>query len=122
MFPEAVLGIFPQAGSYLVPDYNILIENQQVNPFSIPLISNEETELEILPQGSKPVASVKEEEILTPFPIDEAQEEIILNVKAGKSVVVQGPPGSGKSQLICNLTERLSQSTTMCLSPRLRSR
>ncbi|KAA0991292.1 AAA domain-containing protein [Dyadobacter aurulentus] len=104
LFPEAVLGIFPQAGSYLVPDYNILIENQQINSLSIPLIRNDERELEVLQPDSKPVASVKEEDILTPFPIDEAQEEIILNVKSGKSVVVQGPPGSGKSQMICNLT------------------
>ena len=40
---------------------------------------------------------------INPFSIDESQEEIILAVKSGKSVVVQGPPGSGKSQLICNL-------------------
>ena len=26
LYPEAVLGIFPQAGSYLVPDYNVLLE------------------------------------------------------------------------------------------------
>ena len=47
--------------------------------------------------------SQEEEDTLTPFPIDASQEEIILAVKSGQSVVVQGPPGSGKSQLICNL-------------------
>ena len=28
LFPEAVLGIFPQAGSYLVPDYEFLIAHK----------------------------------------------------------------------------------------------
>ncbi|MCF2491114.1 AAA domain-containing protein [Dyadobacter sp. CY347] len=106
LFPEAVLGIFPQAGSYLVPDYNLLLENTQDATFSIPLLSEDQTELEEqmdvldLPVQNK---TVREEEILTPFPVDQSQEEIILAVKSGKSVVVQGPPGSGKSQLICNL-------------------
>jgi energy-coupling factor transporter ATP-binding protein EcfA2 len=114
LYPEAVLGIFPQAGSYLVPDYNNLIKIFEEKPFSIPLI-NAEWEPESSEEGSKLAeeisdfeaktsrSKVREEELLTPFPLDEAQEEIILQVKAGKSVVVQGPPGSGKSQLICNL-------------------
>jgi hypothetical protein len=108
LFPEAVLGIFPQAGSYLVPDYNVLLERAQEPSFAIPLISNDDLDEdwndgEVVmdaPFNNKPV---KEEEILTPFPVDQSQEEIILAVKSGKSVVVQGPPGSGKSQLICNL-------------------
>lgn len=29
LFPEAVLGIFPQSGSYLVPDYSYLLEKEQ---------------------------------------------------------------------------------------------
>ncbi|KAA6440689.1 DUF4011 domain-containing protein [Dyadobacter flavalbus] len=106
LYPEAVLGIFPQAGSYLVPDYNNLLENFEENPFAFPLIGIEQDENRS-PESSENLVSniteVKEEEILTPFAIDESQEEIILSVKSGKSVVVQGPPGSGKSQLICNL-------------------
>jgi hypothetical protein len=106
LFPEAVLGIFPQAGSYLVPDYNNLLESFAEKPFSIPLISEEDDEMDAtddLVAPSVPIRNVKEEETLTPFAIDESQEEIIMAVKSGKSVVVQGPPGSGKSQLICNL-------------------
>ncbi|KQS33271.1 AAA domain-containing protein [Dyadobacter sp. Leaf189] len=109
LYPEAVLGIFPQAGSYLVPDYNALITAFDEQPFSVPLINAEEegytedqeNNLSLAAQSN--VSKVREEEILTPFPVDEAQEDIILQVKTGKSVVVQGPPGSGKSQLICNL-------------------
>lgn len=110
LYPEAVLGIFPQAGSYLVPDYNRLLDLEEEEGFRIPLIDfTDETDGEFenlanlreLPSAeSRPS---KEEDVLTPFPVDESQEEIILAVKSGRSVVVQGPPGSGKSQLICNL-------------------
>lgn len=107
LFPEAVLGIFPQAGSYLVPDYNALLEMSEDENFQMLLLENEADEnrkpeeSEMIIKDSQPL--IKEEQILTPFAIDESQEAIIRSVKAGQSVVVQGPPGSGKSQLICNL-------------------
>lgn len=110
LFPEAVLGIFPQAGSYLVPDYNRLLEVSVEADFTIPLIGITEDEgpdVNTIDEPEKVPApeprQSREEDVLTPFPIDESQEEIILAVKSGRSVVVQGPPGSGKSQLICNL-------------------
>jgi len=107
LFPEAVLGIFPQAGSYLVPDYNALLDMSTDSSFNMLLLDNEaegnlQHEEKETHSKSNP-ASLKEEQILTPFAIDESQEVIIRSVKSGKSVVVQGPPGSGKSQLICNL-------------------
>ncbi|WP_426292916.1 AAA domain-containing protein [Dyadobacter endophyticus] len=108
LYPEAVLGIFPQAGSYLVPDYNKLLDLEEEDGFNLPLIgfANEadeeisDFEPELPMRENRPS---KEEDVLTPFSVDESQEEIILAVKSGRSVVVQGPPGSGKSQLICNL-------------------
>jgi len=105
LFPEAVLGIFPQAGSYLVPDYNLLLAKFEEHPFEMLLIKeeNEDTGFEDILAKAENHSSIREEEIFTPFAIDESQEEIIRSVKSGKSVVVQGPPGSGKSQLICNL-------------------
>jgi hypothetical protein len=108
LYPEAVLGIFPQAGSYLVPDYNTLLDLAEEEQFQIPLIgfSDESTDEYSQPAVQMPVPEnrqTREEDVLTPFPVDESQEEIILAVKSGRSVVVQGPPGSGKSQLICNL-------------------
>lgn len=105
LYPEAVLGIFPQAGSYLVPDYNRLLDLADDPHFSIPLVGFEDDNAS--ESGAQEPASdvrpTREEDMLTPFSIDESQEEIMLAVKSGRSVVVQGPPGSGKSQLICNL-------------------
>lgn len=108
LYPEAVLGIFPQAGSYLVPDYNRLLDLEEEGDFELPLVGfseeaeehNGDLDTETPVRENRPS---KEEDVLTPFPVDESQEEIILAVKSGRSVVVQGPPGSGKSQLICNL-------------------
>ena len=100
LFPEAVLGIFPQAGSQLVPDYLQLLENDSIKDleqfFLDKNISVSET--------AQPVASqIKEEKLYTPFMLDAYQEDAIKAVKRGQSIVVQGPPGTGKSQLICNL-------------------
>jgi hypothetical protein len=103
LFSEAVLGIFPQAGSYLVPDYNLLLENSAEQPIPLLLLKDEFLDATVTAQTDTRTPPIKEESILTPFAVDESQEEIIRSVKAGKSVVVQGPPGSGKSQLICNL-------------------
>ncbi|MGG7662723.1 AAA domain-containing protein [Dyadobacter sp. BHUBP1] len=108
LYPEAVLGIFPQAGSYLVPDYNRLLDLLEREPhIKLPLIDSAEETVDgshFAPElPVRESRQAREEDVLTPFPVDESQEEIILAVKSGRSVVVQGPPGSGKSQLICNL-------------------
>lgn len=101
LFPEAVLGIFPQAGSHLVPDYLHLLEAEtfsDLEEFFERLSSNPESG-----DGLKSKDLVREEEVFTPFPLDAYQEQAIHMVRKGNSIVVQGPPGTGKSQLICNL-------------------
>ena len=53
-------------------------------------------------QQKKPEA-IKESETFTAFPQDATQELALTKIKQGELLVVQGPPGSGKSQLIANL-------------------
>ncbi len=102
LMPEAVLGIFPQAGSFLVPDYDqLLAEKERLIP-----VGNEEQELETIAPLLPPLTgspALKEGSLLLPLPVDASQEAAVRAVKAGQSVVVQGPPGTGKSQLIANL-------------------
>lgn len=102
LFPEAVLGIFPQAGSYLVPDYVELIEEHKIGSLEEFFMSKNQAEQQSL-LFSNFIQLVKEEKIFTGFPLDAWQENILKATKIGYSVVVQGPPGTGKSQLICNL-------------------
>lgn len=100
MYPQAVLGIFPQSGSYLVPDYVKLIEdntNEDLEDFFLKKTREEnEHQLALFDR-------VNEENTFTPFPLDAYQEHALKEIKKGKSLVVQGPPGTGKSQLISNL-------------------
>jgi hypothetical protein len=103
LYPEAVLGIFPQAGSQLVPDYLQLIENdtfQDLESFFQRKGVGENSDESPQPLNNH---AVKEEKIFAPFDIDAYQENAIKQIKHGNSIVVQGPPGTGKSQLICNL-------------------
>ncbi|HAR20670.1 MAG TPA: DNA helicase I, partial [Cytophagales bacterium] len=105
LFNEAVLGIFPQAGSYLVPDYDALISKQEVaessqdstSAYSIEAFFN--TKTDVLRKG----IAIKESDMHAPFALDASQENALRQIKSGQSLVVQGPPGTGKSQLICNL-------------------
>ncbi len=92
---QAVMGLFPQADSYLVPDYEWMIENLEFPSLEEFFISKREEHI---------FPIVKEEQTFAPFSLDAFQEHAIHEVKKGKSVSVQGPPGTGKSQLICNLT------------------
>jgi len=97
MFPEAVLGIFPQAGSYLVPDYLHLLEkgnHADMADFFSEALQNDETRYS---------DRVREENTFTPFRMDAFQEHALAQVKREQSLVIQGPPGSGKSQLISNM-------------------
>ena len=99
MYPEAVLGIFPQAGSYLVPDYLKLIEQEESKSLEEFFVKRVQPDINQMGLFNR----VKEEDTFTPFPLDGYQEKAIKEVKKGNSIVVQGPPGTGKSQLICNL-------------------
>lgn len=101
LFPKAVLGIFPQAGSYLVPDYLHLLEEQSIQDLEqfFEARSVEQTKSD----PTNFLQQVKEEKVYSVFPQDVWQENAFKAAKLGHSLVVQGPPGTGKSQLICNL-------------------
>ena len=92
LYSEAVLGVFPQAGSYLAPDYEALLAQWPSQPDGL-LASTDHL------AGAAP----KEEHTFAAFAQDASQERALQRVKAGESLVVQGPPGTGKSQLIANL-------------------
>ena len=103
LFPEAVLGIFPQSGSNLVQDYTALSE---LNQFKDLDEFFEERSASSEDSGHSPyyfLGQISEEKTFTPFKLDAYQENALKAVKKGYSIVVQGPPGTGKSQLICNL-------------------
>lgn len=96
---QAVLGIFPQSDSALMQDYETIEANPQ--DFDLEALFNPQ-------EPTKPVVEFRpefmpEETRFFVTDIDQSQEEAILKVKAGKSIVLHGPPGTGKSQVIVNL-------------------
>ena len=105
--PEAVLGIFPQADSYLVPDYDFLMGKDDWESLDDFFAAKAQHDTSFEDENFNAyryfLDKVKEEETFTPFRLDAFQENAIKAVKKGNSLVVQGPPGTGKSQLICNL-------------------
>ncbi len=103
LFPEAVLGIFPQAGSYLVPDYLDLIKNEKIQDLEEFFLQRSMVETNSTPKSLDFIHRVKEDKVYSAFSMDVWQENSLKAVKLGNSIVVQGPPGTGKSQLICNL-------------------
>ena len=107
----AILGNFPQGNSALLKDYDELIalaENYNTD-FGIlgELLgvgenfyeeSMENDELEINKKQEK-----RENEKFYVLDSDASQEEIIEEIDYQKGLVVHGPPGTGKSQVIVNL-------------------
>ncbi len=103
LYPEAVLGVFPQSGSYLAPDYEKLLEDNGQWIMHNRQQPNGVTNTNDLRLATGDLKSIKEAETFTAFPQDASQELALKRIKQGESLVVQGPPGSGKSQLIANL-------------------
>src|SRR5690606_23349465 len=91
---EAVLGLYPQAASYLLGDYDELLQRSGLQ---------EMEDLFTGPDAGITQAAPQAQHTFTAFAMDASQEAALQQVKQGRSLVVQGPPGTGKSQLICNL-------------------
>ncbi|MFD0824393.1 AAA domain-containing protein [Neobacillus sp. M.A.Huq-85] len=114
LLENAVIGNFPQGGSSLVKDYEELILRSEDGHLSLageliePLAEEVEDNGDQL-ESEKDVPK-KESEVLTLLQADGSQEEIIKEARYKKGIVVHGPPGTGKSQVIVNLiTDALQQ-------------
>jgi hypothetical protein len=104
LYPESVVGIFPQAGSFLIPDYSEMLEKNEFKSLEDFFLSKTIEVEDINPVSAGYFEKkIREENIFAPFQLDAWQENALRAVKQGHSLVVQGPPGTGKSQLLCNL-------------------
>lgn len=90
----AVVGIFPQSDSALLQDYEVL--EREAEHFELQRF------FEPRPKTA-PGPTPSENESFFVSSVDQSQEEALLRVRAGESVVLHGPPGTGKSQVILNL-------------------
>ncbi|MFQ5999033.1 MAG: DUF4011 domain-containing protein, partial [Candidatus Bathyarchaeia archaeon] len=103
-----VLGSFPQASSAIYQDYNALIEKAKSGETDQGIIDNL---LEVPADETKPKSGlypreldeVSDTQLNCVLPSDASQDSVIIEAQEADSVVVRGPPGTGKSQLITNL-------------------
>lgn len=95
VFPRAVLGIFSPGGS-VYQEYEEWIQTEQSESLELYF----EHKLNPAPTHK---SKVREEQLHTLLPYDDSQLRVLKALQAGESMVVQGPPGSGKSQLIANV-------------------
>ncbi|MGE8021522.1 AAA domain-containing protein [Peribacillus frigoritolerans] len=109
LLENAVIGDFPQGGSSIVRDYDELINLSENSSLSLvgEMINSEENqsiEAGVLPSGVEKDEQTREkEDILNLLQTDGSQEEILREARHQKGLVVHGPPGTGKSQVIVNL-------------------
>ncbi|MDI1322638.1 MAG: AAA domain-containing protein, partial [Algoriphagus sp.] len=91
----ALIGQFAQKGSFLFREYEELMEKMGD-------LSLEDLFHQFFASGEK-LPIPREDQLFPVFPLDASQENVLVQVRQGKSLVVEGPPGTGKSQLIANL-------------------
>ena len=104
---HAIIGNFPQADNEIYKDYDELIKNAR--ELGVGIIGNL---VDVEEPNSEPsdfdeshinIDNTSDTELNLVLSSDSSQDEVILESKKSDLVIVRGPPGTGKSQVIVNL-------------------
>ena len=106
--PSAVVGNFPQGSTAIFHDYELMIERAQAGETDQGIIDDllDAPYLRRSPvKAASPVDldSLPDREMNLVLPTDSSQDAVIVEAQQAECVVVRGPPGTGKSQVIVNL-------------------
>jgi tellurite resistance protein/RecA/RadA recombinase len=101
----AVIGLFPQSSSDLLQDYDGLLKELSSPHTDVgALLAAASTLLPEALAGQRTIASSAAADDWTPvIPADPSQRSVIAECRRQGATVVDGPPGTGKSQVIVNL-------------------
>jgi len=124
---HAVLGLFPQSGSDLLPDYDGLLKDlanpelalEQVMGCAFEILpatwrntlgstsgaANPESPADMTRSAALPFgpSSDNAPPVIPVIGADPSQRQVIETARRARALVVDGPPGTGKSQVIVNL-------------------
>ncbi len=106
--PTAVVGNFPQGSTAIFHDYELMIERAQAGEMDQGIIDDllETPYLRRSPVQAIPAIdldALPDREMNLVLPTDSSQDAVIVEAQQAECVVVRGPPGTGKSQVIVNL-------------------
>jgi hypothetical protein len=102
----AVIGLFPQSSSDLLEDYSDLLSELDGNKAPQELLASAHALLPATLRQSEtaaPASAVASDSVALVIPADPSQVAAIRLTRTAPAVVVDGPPGTGKSQVIVNL-------------------
>lgn len=104
----AVLGLFPQSSSDLLQDYDALLAELSSGAPPAALLGCARELLppdlrEAVPAAGMPTAASGAGEPVPMVYADPSQRAVLTQARANRALVVDGPPGTGKSQVIVNL-------------------
>ncbi|MDD1770522.1 MAG: DUF4011 domain-containing protein, partial [Methanomassiliicoccales archaeon] len=104
----AIIGSFPQGSTAIFRDFEEMLGRVQQGEgdqgivddlLEAPSLRESRTEI----SKSIDIDSVPDDQINLAMPTDSSQDSVILESQSSECVVVRGPPGTGKSQVIVNL-------------------
>ncbi|NGQ93565.1 DUF4011 domain-containing protein [Brevibacillus sp. SYP-B805] len=113
--PYCVIGKFQQSSSTLLKDYELLLDNPPTEGLLYDLFhskeESDETEIK-----TDVLNDVEEAETFFVLDTDASQEAAVIASRNSKGLIVHGPPGTGKSQVIVNLiADRLARNEKVLL-------
>ena len=108
--PNIVIGRFPAYSNSIQRDFDEILEKGLVNSLVTDLISDyggtdfysDDTAVEELNTPDKPL-SISESSLVYINPLNSAQEAVLYSAENQDELVIEGPPGTGKSQTITSL-------------------
>ncbi|WP_068774119.1 AAA domain-containing protein [Paenibacillus sp. FJAT-26967] len=117
LYPYALMGKFQQSASTLLNDYNSLLENMPETGFLNELFNgSENSEGDFDEISLEELNKVHPSENFFVLDTDASQEAVVIASRNKKGLIVHGPPGTGKSQVIVNLiVDRMSKGQKVLL-------
>lgn len=117
LYPYAVMGKFQQSASTLLNDFNALLDNPPESGFLRELLEGAEEDEKAFDEISiDELNSVHPSDNYFVLDTDASQEAVVVAARNKKGLIVHGPPGTGKSQVIVNLVvDRMSKGQKVLL-------